>query len=759
VSSISDAVTRLTIALADRYRLERELGQGGMATVYLAHDLKHDREVAIKVLRPELAAVLGPERFLAEIKITARLDHPHILTLIDSGASDGFLYYVLPFVRGESLRDKLNREKQLGLNEALTITKQVAAALDYAHHHGVVHRDIKPENILLHEGEAVLTDFGIALAVKEAGGNRLTETGISLGTPQYMSPEQATGDRHPDARSDVYSLAAVLYEMLAGEPPVTGPNVQAMIAKLMTERPTRLRVVRDTVPHGIDGAVARALSKVPADRFASAREFAQELSHPEGTASAQAETRRRWITIAMVGIVAVVLAMATWVALRGRPTVIPAFTPQYEQLTTDGNARSPAVSPDGTRLAYVARDCDDHERCTDRLVVRDIGGAGSITVLRGSGIDVHGWAADGRFLIAALTEPGGRSSIVAVSALGGTLWSLPGLVSGLVGVTDTVLISPGLLPPDDTVAWLRIVTVSDGLVRDSIALRRRAGIHVGIGIPAPVGGRIALARRTGSGFLIRLMDRSGRMTDSLSPISSRLRFLQWTPHADALLLQVDLGGSNSQFGGPVDPPVPSVVVRHRVRSDGKFVGTTDTLLTLEPGSQIAELRPDGSAVLSRERVEAVVYALERRGSGRLDFRSRRLTASTAGIQALLSRDGATVWLRRGGWGPGSPQRDAFVPFEGGSERPFTVPAGTDRYQRACCTRSATARAEPGWLSSKSRPVAREMRPSCPTGPIGSSRSRAGATGWRTPRLTRRGSLAGPGGPIRPGPCRLSRVVC
>jgi serine/threonine-protein kinase len=195
-----------------------------MATVYLATDLKHDREVALKVLRPELGAVLGTERFLAEIKITARLDHPHILTLIDSGVAGGFLYYVLPLVRGESLRDKLNREQQLGLEEAIAITKQIASALDYAHRQGVVHRDIKPENILLLEGEAMLADFGIALAVKEAGGNRLTETGLSLGTPQYMSPEQATGDRMLDARSDLYSLAAVLYEMLAGEPPVTGPT-------------------------------------------------------------------------------------------------------------------------------------------------------------------------------------------------------------------------------------------------------------------------------------------------------------------------------------------------------------------------------------------------------------------------------------------------------------------------------------------------------------------------------------------------------
>src|SRR5215217_2357661 len=249
-----DASPELAAILTDRYRIKRQLGQGGMATVYLADDLKLEREVALKVLRPELGAVLGSERFLAEVRITARLDHPHILTLIDSGEAGGILYYVLPYVRGESLRAKLNREKQLGVDDALSITRQIASALDYAHSHGVVHRDIKPENILLHEGEAVLADFGIALAVKEAGGNRLTETGLSLGTPQYMSPEQATGDRALDKRSDIYSLGAVFYEMISGEPPVTGATAQAMIAKLITERPVKLRVVRDTISQAMERA-------------------------------------------------------------------------------------------------------------------------------------------------------------------------------------------------------------------------------------------------------------------------------------------------------------------------------------------------------------------------------------------------------------------------------------------------------------------------------------------------------------------------
>jgi serine/threonine-protein kinase len=293
-----------------------------MATVYLARDLKHDRDVALKVLRPELAAVLGSDRFLQEIRISARLDHPHILTLIDSGESDGFVWYVLPFVRGETLRARMLREKQLSIEEVLRVTAQVASALDYAHRQGVIHRDIKPDNILLHEGEAVVTDFGIALAVREAGGERLTQTGLSLGTPQYMSPEQAAGDAELDARTDVYSLGAVVYEMLAGEPPLTGPNVHAIIAKLLTERPTPIRTVRDTVPEGIDNAVAKALAKLPADRFANAAEFLAALQRPHALPPVN---RRRPLVLAAAVAVLVVLTVAAvvWLPWRASPGAPP----------------------------------------------------------------------------------------------------------------------------------------------------------------------------------------------------------------------------------------------------------------------------------------------------------------------------------------------------------------------------------------------------------------------------------------------------
>src|SRR5881296_2812382 len=266
---MAELLARLRGALADRYAIDRELGHGGTATVYLAQDLKHGRAVAIKVLRPEIAAALGPERFLREIEVAARLTHPHILALHDSGQTGGSLFYVMPYIEGESLRDRLEREGQLPLEEALRISREVAAALSYAHSQDVVHRDIKPENILLSGGEAVVTDFGIAAAVDAAAGGKLTQTGIVLGTPAYMSPEQASGERALDGRSDVYSLGCLLYEMLAGEPPFTGPTAQAIIAKRFTDPVPSVRRLRETVPVPMDQAIAKALARAPADRFAT----------------------------------------------------------------------------------------------------------------------------------------------------------------------------------------------------------------------------------------------------------------------------------------------------------------------------------------------------------------------------------------------------------------------------------------------------------------------------------------------------------
>ena len=276
----TDQLERLNAALAGRYTVERELGSGGMATVYLADDVKHRRKVAVKVLRPELASVIGPDRFLREIEIAAKLNHPHILALYDSGRADEFLFYVMPYVKGQSLRHRLHREKPLPIEEAIAVTRDAALALGHAHAQGVIHRDVKPENILLYEGEAMVADFGIALAVSGTAGQRLTERGVWVGTPEYMSPEQALGEESLDARSDVYSLGCVLYELLVGEPPYTGPTAQAVIAKRLAGPAPGVRRLRATVPGGVEQALLKALATVPADRFASAAAFAEALAQP-----------------------------------------------------------------------------------------------------------------------------------------------------------------------------------------------------------------------------------------------------------------------------------------------------------------------------------------------------------------------------------------------------------------------------------------------------------------------------------------------
>ena len=361
-----ELAARLQTALSDRYRLEREIGAGGMATVYLAQDLRHDRRVALKVLRPELAAVIGAERFLAEIKLTANLQHPHILPLFDSGASDSFLFYVMPYVEGESLRDRLRREKQLPVEDAVRTATEVAAALDYAHRHGVVHRDIKPENILLHDGQALVADFGIALAASKAGGSRMTETGMSLGTPQYMSPEQAMGEREITARSDVYALGAVLYELLTGDPPFSGSTAQAIVARVVTESPRPLIPQRHTIPPHVEAAVLTALEKLPADRYGTAAEFAEALAKPNYasrtttamTAAAGAPGAARWRRAfwAAAGVALVSVALGAWGWMRARagsrqPTAWQYITVSDSVAPSDGFP-SLALSPDGSALVF-----------------------------------------------------------------------------------------------------------------------------------------------------------------------------------------------------------------------------------------------------------------------------------------------------------------------------------------------------------------------------------------------------------------------
>jgi eukaryotic-like serine/threonine-protein kinase len=361
-------IERLSQALIGRYEIVRELGAGGMAMVYLARDARHDRHVALKVLRPELSAILGGDRFLTEIKTTANLQHPHILSLFDSGEADGIVYYVMPYVEGESVRDRLTREKQLPVDEAVRIACEVAGALQYAHEHGVVHRDIKPENILLHGGHAMVADFGIALAASRSdGGTRMTETGMSLGTPHYMAPEQAMGEREITPKADIYALGCVLYEMLTAEPPFTGATAQAIIARVMTEEPRSLTLQRRTIPPHVEAAVRKALEKLPADRFASAAEFATALVTPGMLASTSARaagdaSQRGGRRVPVIAAAGAALALAAVGLVLGRATA-PRPAPALEQFsvplpdsTSFGQCCSPGLTltPDGSRLVFVA---------------------------------------------------------------------------------------------------------------------------------------------------------------------------------------------------------------------------------------------------------------------------------------------------------------------------------------------------------------------------------------------------------------------
>jgi serine/threonine-protein kinase len=383
---VSELLERLQQALADRYRIEGKLGEGGMAVVYLGVDLRHHRRVALKVLKPGLAATLGAERFLREIETTAQLTHPHILPLLDSGEADGALYYVMPFVEGESLRSRLEREKQLPVSDAVEIARETADALSYAHSHGVIHRDVKPENILLESGHAVVADFGIAKAVSAAGGTRLTETGLSVGTPAYMSPEQAAGGEALDGRSDIYSLGCVLYEMLSGETPYTGITPRSLLAKKLSEPLPHISVVRESVPASVEAALTKALARTPADRYGTAREFASALSGQTITRVAPSGARARKHRVVALAAITVLLAAGAYAvvtrSLRG-PRRGAAENATFTQLTTDpGVELYPSLSPDGEWLVYAGDVSGNRD-----IYLLGVGGQNAINLTKDSPAD------------------------------------------------------------------------------------------------------------------------------------------------------------------------------------------------------------------------------------------------------------------------------------------------------------------------------------------------------------------------------------
>jgi tRNA A-37 threonylcarbamoyl transferase component Bud32 len=636
---MSDTSPALDAVLTDRYRIERQLGQGGMATVYLAHDLKLDREVALKVLRPELGAVLGTERFLAEVKITARLDHPHILTLIDSGSAGGLLYYVLPYVRGESLRDLLNREQQLGVEQALAITKQVGSALDYAHRKGVVHRDIKPENILLQEGEAMLADFGIALAVQESGQGRLTETGLSLGTPHYMSPEQATGDRNVDARSDLYSLASVLYEMLVGEPPITGKTVQAVIAKLLTEPVMHVRTVRPNVADHVDAAVSKALSKVPADRFASVAEFTRALDASANASNVgatgaiavpPARSRRNMLVAVVAGVAAVGAGVA--VVASGA----------FKRVDTSAALR------DRTQLTFTGK--------TSAIDVQDVGSTTTRRVLEGA-TAAYGlaWSPDRRNLIMDGTV-GGRYGSHLVSALGGTPRFLtPGAATFYAG-GDSLLLGASTQSADSS--FVVRVAGLDGTVRDSIRVPG-PGLELASLVSVPGTSRLVAMVIQPPRGLWQVLDRNGTVTDKLlnsctcgaAASHDALWMTRAGPTAAEAVVRVALDSATGKFATHQDTIYSGRFSNLSVTADG-------TQMTVDDGSYSFSVIAANVSDLLNGTLPAGVPLMQA---------SNRVSAS-------VSPDGARLLKRRSVPSPngGDEMRLSIAAFSGGTETPLNA---------------------------------------------------------------------------------------
>ena len=676
---MSETPEQLAAILTDRYRIERQIGQGGMATVYLADDLKHDRKVALKVLRPELGAVLGIERFLAEVKITARLDHPHILTLIDSGTAGGLLYYVLPYVRGESLRDLLDREQQLSVERSLEITKHIASALDYAHRQGVVHRDIKPENILLQEGEAMLADFGIALAVKEAGGNRLTETGLSLGTPQYMSPEQATGDRELDARSDVYSLAAVLYEMLVGDPPITGKTVQSVIAKLLTEAPTRIRTVRPTVAEGIDAAVAKALSKVPADRFTSAGEFMRALDAAGAQATAAAavaaalppasrsmsqvlaapaaphrRARNIGVMIGAAATVTILVALGANGKLFGRVDT-SATLKERTQLTFSGQVSAPAVSADGKQLAYFTKVCANAD-CTYAIDVQDVGATVTRRVLEGAtAAYAVEWSPDRRNLLMNGTI-GGRFGTFIVSALGGPARLVTTGAATFYAGGDSLLVGSSAANTDSNYV-VRVTSIAGGVGDSVIVPGPGTALATLVSIPGTTR-FVALVIQPPRG-LWQVMDRTGKVTDKLlnactcGGTASRdaLWMARAGPSVTEAIVRVALDGASGRLATHQDTIYNGRFSNLSVTSEG-------TQLTVDDGSFDNSVVAGGLAELIRGDMPA----------------GPPLVRASSPVNGQVSPDGERLLItRRVPSADGTEERRFAVrAFAGGAEAPLGV---------------------------------------------------------------------------------------
>ena len=661
----------LAAAVADRYRIERELGQGGMATVYLAADLRHDRKVALKVLRPELAATIGPERFLREIRIAAQLQHPHILPLLESGEAGGFVYYVMPYVAGESLRERLARERELPVADAVRLLAEIVDALGHAHANGVVHRDVKPDNVMVSGRHALVMDFGVAKAVSEASGrNTLTTAGVALGTPAYMAPEQAAADPHVDHRADIYAVGVMGYELLAGRPPFVGGTPQQVLAAHVTQQPDPVSRHRPGIPVALDQLLMRCLAKRPADRWQSAEELLAQLeplATPSGgitpTATRPIEgwkpAGRSKLTIGLAAIAVAGVVLAAW-ALRPRDRRVGLIQLDRVQLTFTGNTRAPSLSPDGKQFAYAARRCDSVGTCLFDVIVQDVGGAGSATVVEGaSNVWATEWTGDGRYLLigGSLDESWGWYS---VPVLGGRPRLLGQGYASLLGNGDTTLMSWTL--PQDTLTWLRRVGTIDGKVFDSVSIAIAA--REAPAMRATSDGRWVVIQTTrGRSSALMIADRAGRLRDSIVFGDGQVDEVLTVPKSAAFVVFA----ATASGGDATDAIV------YRIGRDGALSAPDTVARQLDV--DWASFGARGELLIAAGPVEYSVSTFEWDAAhgGRIALR-RVAAATSVDVTGSISNDGTRLFLaRRVRSGEGAMRQASTMPFDSGPQHDVGPP--------------------------------------------------------------------------------------